>query len=274
MTSPQLSASILFVHGAAHAGWCWEDHFVGWFEARGYAIGAPDLPHHGRHPRRGLRFASLQSYVKAVDEAASELRRPLILVGHSMGGFIVQKYLEEAPADLGVLLASIPPNGGSSFGRRLMRRYPIGFAKTIFTGRGSHSTRMTREMFFTADTPADIVEDCHKRLGRESLRILVDMNTPIRTELIKTPVIAIGAEADEIVALPEEVATMAEVYGTEAIQVPGGHCMMLDTHWEEAATAIERAIVDHVRPLRSTDFAGGTRGGSASHDHAHSDAVE
>jgi len=39
--------SILFVHGAGHAAWCWHEHFTPWFEARGYTVAAPDLPHHG-----------------------------------------------------------------------------------------------------------------------------------------------------------------------------------------------------------------------------------
>jgi alpha-beta hydrolase superfamily lysophospholipase len=113
-------------------------------------VAAPDLPHHGELRRRGARFASLKDYVEAVDEVATELGRPLILAGHSMGGFIVQKYLESKPADLGVMLASIPPTGGSSFGRRLMRRHPRSFVKTLFTLRAADSVRMT---------PRDAVHD-------------------------------------------------------------------------------------------------------------------
>src|SRR5215471_8553394 len=56
-------ASILFVHGAGHAAWCWRDHFTGWFEARGYTVDAPDLPHHGDLDRRGLKFTPLSAYV-------------------------------------------------------------------------------------------------------------------------------------------------------------------------------------------------------------------
>jgi pimeloyl-ACP methyl ester carboxylesterase len=253
MSDVRNSRSILFVHGAAHGGWCWEEHFTGWFEARGYTVAAPDLPHHGGLRRRGIRFASLKDYVNAVDAVAAALGRPLILVGHSMGGFIVQKYLESKPADLGVLLASIPPTGGSSFGQRLMRRYPRSFVKTLFTLRAADSVRMTREMLFTADTPERIVQDCHNRLGQESLRILMNMNTPIHTEPIKTPVVAIGADGDEMVATREEVAATAKTYRTEPIQVPGGHDLMLDIHWEEAATAIAAAIEERLPSLAAAN---------------------
>ena len=48
--------SILFVHGAGHAAWCWHEHFTPWFDARGYTVAAPDLPHHGGLDRRGVRL--------------------------------------------------------------------------------------------------------------------------------------------------------------------------------------------------------------------------
>jgi hypothetical protein len=127
-----------------------------------------------------------------------------------------------------------------------MRRYPRSFVKTLFTLRAADSVQMTRAMLFTADTPEQIVEDCHTRLGKESLRILKDMNKPIRTERIKTRVVAIGAAGDEMVATPDEVATTAKAFGTKPIQVPGGHNMMLDTYWEQAASAIATAISEHV----------------------------
>ena len=238
--------SILFVHGAGHGSWCWKDHFTGWFQARGYHVAAPDLPHHGDLPRRGIRFASLKSYVSAVEGAAGRLDRPLILVGHSMGGFVIQKYLEDAEADLCVLLASIPPRGGSKFGRRYARRFPGNFLKGIFTSRASHSVRVTREMLFTPDTPDEIVESAHSRLGQESFRILMEMNKPIRTDQIGTPIVVLGADGDDVVVPTDEIAETAHAYATTPIRIPGAHDMMLDTYWEHAASAIDSAIAEHM----------------------------
>jgi hypothetical protein len=81
----------------------------------------------------------------------------------------------------------------------------------------------------------------------------MDMNKPIRTERIKTPMVAIGADGDDMVATHEEVAATARAYGTEPVQVPGGHDLMLDTYWEQAARALETAIADHVRSLGGCD---------------------
>jgi hypothetical protein len=104
-------------------------------------------------------------------------------------------------------------------------------------------------MLFTTETLDEIVERCHTRLGRESLRILMDMDKPIRTDRSKIPVVAIGADGDEMVATRMEVVATAKARGTKPIQVPGGHDLMLDTYWEQAAGAIETAIAEHVPSL-------------------------
>jgi hypothetical protein len=75
-----------------------------------------------------------------------------------------------------------------------MRRYPRGFLKTLFTIRAADSVPMTRAMLFTADTPKQIVEDCHSRLGRESRRILIGVIRRIRTDGGNIPVVAMGAQ--------------------------------------------------------------------------------
>jgi hypothetical protein len=62
-------------------------------------------------------------------------------------------------------------------------------------------------------------------------------------------VVAIGADGDEMVATRDELAATANTDGTEPIQVPGGHNLMLDTDWEQPAGAIEAVIAEHVPSL-------------------------
>lgn len=242
-------ASILFVHGAGHAAWCWHEHFTGWFEARGYAVAAPDLPRHGHFDRRGIRFTPLRAYVDAVASAAGGLEPPLILVGHSLGGFVVQKYLELAEAELAILIASIPPTGGRPFATRLARHYPLMMLKTMMTGRATDAPERTRELFFTPETPAEVVNECHRRLQPESMRVLMDVMPGLHPERVRTPVAVIGAEGDWLVIPAEEIAATARAYHTEPRFVPGGHDMMLDTAWVQVAIEIETAIAERV-PIR------------------------
>jgi pimeloyl-ACP methyl ester carboxylesterase len=240
--------SILFVHGAGHGAWCWHGHFTPWFEARGYIVAAPDLPHHGDLDRRGLKTTPLSAYVDAVASAAGALDPPLILVGHSMGGFIIQKYLESAEAELAILLASTPPAGARGMVRRMATRRPVTFLKTMMTGQGTDSPNRTRDYFFSPGTPAAVVNDCHRRLQPESMQALKDMMTPLHPERVTTPVVVVGAESDWLVAPPKELAATARAYHTAARTLPGGHDMMLDTAWEQAAVAIQTAIAErHAR---------------------------
>jgi len=239
-------ASILFVYGAGHAAWCWRDHFTGWFEAHGYTVAAPDLPHHSDLNRHGIKFTPLSAYVDVVAQAAARLEPPLILIGHSMGGFIIQKYLERAEADLAVLVASIPPTGVSGMVKRMVTRRPVAFFNTMMTGNGTDSPQRTRDFFFNPETPADVVNRCYRRLQPESMRVLMDMMSSLHPERVRTPVVVLGAEDDWLVAPPHDLETTARAYHTTPMIFPGGHDMMLDTTWEQVATEIETAIVKRV----------------------------
>ena len=43
--------TILFVHGAYHAAWCWEEHFIPFFYAHGYNVYAMSFRNHGNSER-------------------------------------------------------------------------------------------------------------------------------------------------------------------------------------------------------------------------------
>ena len=240
--------SILLIHGAGHTAWCWHEHFTGWFEERGYTVAAPDLPHHGDLHHRGIKTTPLSTYVDAVGSAADRLAPPLILIGHSMGGFIIQKYLESAQAELAILLASTPPAGARGMVWRMATRRPVTFVKTLMTGTATDSPARTRDYFFSPGTPADVVHDCHHRLQPESMQALKDMMTPLHPERVTTPVAVLGAENDWLVAPPKELAATARAYRTTAQTLPAGHDMMLDTAWEQTAAVIHAAIAErHAR---------------------------
>lgn len=98
---------LLFVHGAWHAAWCWDEHFLDFFADKGYRALAVSLRGHGNSPTpKPLRSCSIADYVDDVASVADSLPTRPVLIGHSMGGFIVQKYLESHEAPAGVLVAS------------------------------------------------------------------------------------------------------------------------------------------------------------------------
>ena len=86
---------LLFVHGAWHAAWCWEENFLGFFADRGYRAVALSLRGHGNSAtEKPLRVCTVADFVEDIATVADTLPSPPVIIGHSMGGFLVQNYLQ------------------------------------------------------------------------------------------------------------------------------------------------------------------------------------
>lgn len=118
-------APLLFVHGSWHGAWCWDEHFLNFFADKGYRAVAVSLRGHGNSPTsKPLRACSIADYVDDVASVADSLPARPVVIGHSMGGGVVQKYLESHQAPAGVLLASFPPQGIAATYLKFARRHP------------------------------------------------------------------------------------------------------------------------------------------------------
>jgi hypothetical protein len=68
----------------------------------------------------------------------------------------------------------------------------------------------------------------------------MDITKPVRTDQIGTAVGRNRADGEEIVETREEVSATARApEPTRSIRLQGGRDMMLDTYWEQAASAVE-----------------------------------
>lgn len=237
-------APLLFVHGAWHAAWCWDEHFLDFFAARGYRAVAVSLRGHGGSPtEKRLRDLSFADFVADITIVADEMAVPPVAIGHSMGGVLVQRYLESRTAPAGVLLASMPPQGYLRSGLRWIRRHPWHFAKLTATGKSLpyvSTPELTRERFFCAHTPDSVVKRCAGRLQEESARAGLDGLVKLpRTSRVNTPLLVLGAAEDGAVTQREVHAT-ARAYGTTAEFFPQmGHDMMLEPGWQAVAERVD-----------------------------------
>jgi pimeloyl-ACP methyl ester carboxylesterase len=237
-------APLLFVHGAAHAAWCWDIHFLDFFADNGYRAIALSLRGHGGSPVSGpLNKCTIADYVDDVRSVAETLPVTPVLIGHSMGGFIVQKYLEAVTAPAAVLVSSAPPRSFFLAELRVSRKHPGLAVKAIVT-RKHLSLYPTpghlREMFFCEHTPEPIVEQCFARVQEESYRALaVDMSllNLVRTRRVTAPILVLeGADA---MWGPGPSRETAREYHTEVELFPDmGHDMMLEPGWQDAAERI------------------------------------
>jgi pimeloyl-ACP methyl ester carboxylesterase len=150
-------APLLFVHGAWHAAWCWDEHFLDYFAEKGYRALAVSLRGHGGSPaQKRMQTCSVADFVNDVDSVANSLPTRPVVIGHSMGGFVVQKYLETHDAPAGVLVASMPTRGARGFMLRGMKRQPWHAIRAAVTTRSLHgykSPNLAREYFYSPRTP-------------------------------------------------------------------------------------------------------------------------
>jgi alpha-beta hydrolase superfamily lysophospholipase len=185
----------------------------------------------------------MDNYVSDVVQVVGQMERTPVLVGHSMGGMVVQKVLESNAAPAAVLLASAPPNGLIPATLRMAARHPLTFLKVTLTMSLAPvvcTPQLVQEAFFCADAPDETVRSCFDRLQDESFRAYLDMmglNLP-RPGRVETPLLVLGAVDDNLIS-PSEVEATARAYGTTAHMVPDtGHDMMLDDRWELVAEDI------------------------------------
>ena len=58
---------LLFVHGAWHAAWCWDEHFLDFFFDKGFRAAAVSLRGHGKsETEQPLNTCSIKDYVADV----------------------------------------------------------------------------------------------------------------------------------------------------------------------------------------------------------------
>jgi pimeloyl-ACP methyl ester carboxylesterase len=245
-TSKSHPYPMLFVHGGWHGAWCWDDHFLDFFAEQGFFAVALSLRGHGTSPaRKSLRRCSISDYVEDVTSVANALAPRPIVVGHSMGGFLVQKYLERNDAPAAVLLASAPPHGHMRTMMRSFRQHPWRSTKFSFTGRPADlyggTTAGARDLFFGEKASDQLIDSITGRLRPESTRaLLIDMGVPAlaRKNRTTTPIYVLGAEQDSFYPYRDLRAT-ATFYGTPPKVIPGiGHAMMLEPRWPMVAECI------------------------------------
>lgn len=235
---------ILFVHGMWHAAWCWTDNFLPYFRQHGYATYALSLQGHGSSEgSERLRWTSMADYVSNLEQVAGQMPRPPVLVGHSMGGMVVQKYLESNEAPAAVLLASVSPKGVANATVRLAARHPLAFMKSMLTLSMLpvvSTPRLAREALFSRTMPDEKANRYFVLLQEESFRVYLDMlllDLP-RPKRVHTQLLVLGASSDGLIR-PAEVMETARAYNTSAEIFPGmGHDLMLEPGWQQVADRI------------------------------------
>lgn len=238
--SADSSVPILCVHGGYHGAWCWDEYFLRYFAEHGHDAYALSLRGHGGsdgHER--INRWRVRDYVEDVRKVAAQISPNPVLIGHSLGGVVVQKYLELYSAPAGILLASSPLSGMASASLRTMMRYPLPMLKMFLTANMLHARPTFESVFFQPSMPREKVKAYFEKMGNESFTAFMDImlfDKP-KPERVNVPMMVVGGEFDHSIA-PAINENLAKAYHTRLETFPVAHDMMLDANWESVARQI------------------------------------
>lgn len=256
-------ASIVFAHGICHGAWCWH-HFMDFFSSHSFACYAVSYRGHGKSDgKKGGISDNVDDVSVAVERAIREFpENKLFLVGHSMGGAVVQKYAGKNHSRLSglILLASATAPKMPRFrtlNETLTRKdLRIAFKKAL--GCNVSADELKQAGFFTGSDEGIDPKDMAlalDHLENESLRVLMRdlFKRYSENNKLSCSVLIVGSKTDAYfpgLSLIQTANTYRDA-GTLVLadDIFNGIChdMMLDRQWEKVANAIHNFMLDRIK---------------------------
>jgi pimeloyl-ACP methyl ester carboxylesterase len=243
--APTRHPPLLFVHGGFVGASCWDEHFLPYFSRRGFDCHAVDLSGHGSSEgRERLDTFGLDDYTDDVAQIAASLGAPPVLIGHSMGASIVERYLERKPAPAAVLMAPVPVMGTLASTMKLALTEPAFFTEVTRAARGQFTEktlRIVRDVYYSPDMKLEDLLPLQRHFQSESSRAVTDLTLlgwrlPRRRSTL--PTLVIGGECDAVFPPGLLHFTAARWKAKVHVVARAGHTIMLDVQWKAAAEHI------------------------------------
>ena len=236
---------ILFIHGANMSAWCWNEKFMPFFAGLGHPTFAVDLRGHGKSGgQQQLVSNSIADYVNDVQRVINEIGVAPILVGHSLGGLIVQNYIETNSVPACILMAPVPVDGliPSLVDLALNPNLFIQFNLRQLFSNWFSPVDITRKSVFSGNVSDDVVIRYCAEMQPTSPRALLDtlwLGLPSRKNPFDIPMLSLGADEDTFFR-PEQIQRTAKAYKAEYVNIKKtSHAMMLDSQWHKSAVFIK-----------------------------------
>ncbi len=224
---------LIFVHGMLSNADVWRP-VVSYFTERGFSCKAVNL-------REGLdlRKVHIRDYVDKVKAMATEED---VVIGHSMGGLIVQKVAEEAAIKGGVAICSAAPKGVKFRGSIVFASAK--YAPKVIIGKPFKEDYKYVKKYMLVGVKEEDARSIYEKLDKESAivtyelgmnRIAVDENK------VNCPLLFIATRNDKLCA-PELVRRIAKKYNAEYRLYDGCHHFFYNDSWKDIAEGIYEFI--------------------------------
>lgn len=271
---------LLFLHGMAGGGWIWPRSWLRQFRDEGYRCHVLSLPGRdggqtlasdpdaldralslalsGRDPERALDLLGralpgaalfdgpdLEDFTDSLAEALSRIGRPVVVVGHSLGGAVAQSLIRRGGAPAGtVLLCSVPPYGMWRASMQMALLNPSlwrNLARFSLFGADHADMTVMRDNLFPGGIDGQSFAALQGRLRDESLAAMLQAGGFPPFAPLPGPrgdVMVIGGARDRFVPALDAMLT-GLWYGGAARLLPGaGHMPMQEPESQTALAAM------------------------------------
>ena len=236
---------VLFVHGSYCGAWVWQEHFIPYFAERGYGSTALSFRGHGESKgKRSLHQFGISDYVADVEQVARGLSRPPIVIAHSLGAKVAERFAETNPVAGVILLAPASPFGVLTSSLHAAASAPLlwwqlCWAQTL--GVDAVDPGLVADALFSPELEPEKRLRYAARFQPESSRVALEMTLrsywPCNPRAMRSSLV-IGGDRDLLIPLAELERTAA-VYQSELRVVRGAnHLLMLDTCWKAVADQV------------------------------------
>ncbi|MBS1139339.1 MAG: Alpha/beta hydrolase fold protein [Proteobacteria bacterium] len=244
---PSTKPPLLFVHGGYSNAALWGVRFIPYFQGQGYDCYALEFSGHGSRPadRVHLDDFGIDDYVTDLAAAVASLPAAPVLIGHSMGCLVSQRFLEQGTARAVAFLAPVPPTGTGGTVSRFALTMPDFFAELPNAVNGTVSEKTMRTMARVYFSPSMAPEETVEYLPLiqpESEKAVTEMLiAPLRSARgrARIPALVMGGSADQVFPASMLFFTAASWNAKTQIIDGAGHMLMLDPQWTDAAGKLE-----------------------------------
>ena len=202
-------ATFVCIHGAGGRGSCWGS-VAAELERSGHEVVTMDLPCE--------QEVGLSVYTAAVVDAIDDRRRELVLVAHSLAGFIAPLVCTQVPVERMVLVAAMVPRPGESGAEWWTN---TGHEKAVAAQRLPDDSL---ETLFTHDVPAEVLASLAP--PRQQTSTLFEEPWPLAA-WPDVPTRFLLCRDDRFFPADWLRAIVRERLNIEPSEIPGGHCAFL-----------------------------------------------
>jgi len=218
---------LYFVHGLNGSPHDWDD-FITYFQAKGFQCHAVELK-----KDLNLRKTHFMDFVHRVSTLVSE---DDIVIGHSMGGLIMQKVLEQRKCRAGIGICPAPPMGIQLDSVSFLKQ--IRYVPNMVLGIPFKPSFGLVQSVFLSGWDEALQRKIYNRLQKQSAHVTYEVmkqKIAVDEKSIVSPLYFIGRKQD--VTIPVDVVrAIAEKYNAPLDIVKGNHYIFLD--WEAIAEKI------------------------------------